>query len=79
VIILALAFFRKSRDNRQLYEQILATTKGLEQLVEACTQELRQTDSAISEFIDYASQLQHNLLPPKHILEKRLGHVAAIW
>lgn len=79
MIILALAFFRKSRENRQLYEQILATTKGLEQLVDARTQELRQTHSAISEFIDYASQLQHNLLPPKHILEKHLGHVAAIW
>jgi serine phosphatase RsbU (regulator of sigma subunit) len=79
VIILALAFFRKSRENRQLYEQILATNKGLEQLVDARTQELRQAGSAISESIDYASRLQRNLLPPKHILEKHLGHVAVIW
>jgi heme/copper-type cytochrome/quinol oxidase subunit 2 len=29
VIFLAFAFFRKSRENKQLYEQILATNKGL--------------------------------------------------
>ena len=41
VIFLAIAFFRKANENRQLYEQILATNKGLEQLVDARTKELR--------------------------------------
>ena len=79
VIFLAFAFFRKSRENRQLYEQILATNKGLEQLVDARTQELRQAGAAIPESIDYASRLQRNLLPPKHLLENHLGQVAVIW
>lgn len=79
VIFLAIAFFRKANENRQLYEQILATNKGLEQLVDARTKELRLAGTAISESIDYASRLQRNLLPPKHQLEDHLGEVAVIW
>lgn len=51
----------------------------MEQLVDARTQELRQAGAAISESIDYASRLQRNLLPPKHLLENHLGQVAVIW
>lgn len=79
VIFLAIAFFRKANENRQLYEQILATNKGLEQLVDARTKELRLAGTAISESIDYANRLQRNLLPPKHQLEDHLGEVAVIW
>lgn len=79
IIVLGVAYVRKNKENKLLNTEIIVTNRNLEHLVDARTKELRQAGMAISESIDYASRLQRNLLPPKHLLEQQLGQVSVIW
>lgn len=78
-IFMVIVYFRNIRETQTLHQQIIATSKGLEAVIDVRTKKLRQANTAISESIDYAALLQRNLLPPQHLLEEQIGEVAVIW
>ena len=79
IVFLFINIFRRTRETQTLHEQIIATNRGLEMVVDVRTKKLRQASKAISESIDYASLLQRNLLPTLHLLDEQIGEVAVIW